>query len=1078
MSATRDRELVLPLRVWLREGHKLVVKDMMSSSPYCKLWVGPKGMMEPPDKGLYYSTVIEGTRNPIWGGKEKPSSYTKDLFKKVGKDVMLPPTESIQDCWTFLWRDGQVLHCQIWHRNSSLADEYMGNVSFLPNLGVSGPQFCTERAHNGPPGQIRSHEKVKGAITISYEWATKTDQMVIEKWLPLLQKLTFGDERALSFLSQEDLLPYTTLPVARYILSEIVKGRVSFSHSSHSISSVPRPPSIYQMKVPTTQEDWEREFADGGDDEDDEDDDSEMREPDGVLFLNLEGKIISLDYIDSELISDIKERFAVECSVSVKSIRFCDQQGLELSDTLNVSDYSNQTLSVTCTERTCTQLASVFSFPPPPVPPLPPPPTIPPLNLRSQSCVPSTKPIVAAISPRGPLFAQSQTSSSSSAPEYAPPPSSLPSISSKESLSTSSGHLPNSSTAPAIPPPRPPRFSRQPTLDGMGPPKPPRKSTQIPAVSQPNPLSNSQPLGDITSQITTPPVPPPPPPSSLVSQIPVGQPSTKGNQSPRTRQINSDRLTNAIISPPRSRSFAPENAANKKNPRITIISPKKVRQGQLGKFSKTFNESSGPRRSNAVTLAGGVDESRLISSVASLLFNEDIEKMSRVLSTLSHDRLVVVVPILVACNHPNILELIRKKASESEAFANRIRMIHNKRTQFSFLDPIVGHLNISAFLELFLKPDFNFKQGDVFHVTSLHPLTNQPIDEVKVVKIFTSLARPSIISFSIKGEKQEPDMLFKRGEDLYNETCLQALFSYMNEIWEAMLPPEIRPRIFGLKELPGSTERGFLEIVPGVRDLEIIERGNMEQITPENDENFIRTTCGWIIASYFLGISDRHRENTLVRVSDGSAIPIDFGFILGNQPPSYNTFCITVSSEMYKYLLRKDKWRWFGLMFMAGFWAVRTRSQEFIRLAIHLFQGTDRNLETSARFISYRMRLNEEMPKAMHRIYENLRHAPICFFTKKKIEGHAKSKLIPARDDFIGSLARKIGANAARPEKAEEETGGDVHTAKHLHPGKVELMFPLEWPDHYPGDFVAVMSNLMRLKIKQKQQKKLKQKAN
>ena len=167
------------------------------------------------------------------------------------------------------------------------------------------------------------------------------------------------------------------------------------------------------------------------------------------------------------------------------------------------------------------------------------------------------------------------------------------------------------------------------------------------------------------------------------------------------------------------------------------------------------------------------------------------------------------------------------------------------------------------------------------------------------------------------------------------------------------------------------------------------------------------TSCGWILASYFLGLSDRHRENTLVRITDGSAIPIDFGFILGNQPPSYNTFCITVSSEMYKYLLRKNKWEYFSMMFLAGFWAVRTHAQEFIRLAVHLFQGTDRNLETSARFISHRMRLQEDMNKAMRRIYENLRHAPICFFTKRKIEGHAKSKKDPSSRRFYRFSCQK-----------------------------------------------------------------------
>ena len=103
---------------------------------------------------------------------------------------------------------------------------------------------------------------------------------------------------------------------------------------------------------------------------------------------------------------------------------------------------------------------------------------------------------------------------------------------------------------------------------------------------------------------------------------------------------------------------------------------------------------------------------------------------------------------------------------------------------------------------------------------------------------------------------------------------------------------------------------------------------------------------------------------------------------------------------------------------------------------------------------------------------------------------HSSDFYIFSRDDFIGSLARKIGANAAkysfplfspslspllpppflsltplplsRPEKAEEDTGGDVHSAKHLHPGKVQLNLPSCYPSSYPGDFVKLMVGLQK----------------
>ena len=47
---------------------------------------------------------------------------------------MVPLTEVNQDQWTFLWKEGYVIHCQCWDRGEHFSDDYMGNVSF--NLDI------------------------------------------------------------------------------------------------------------------------------------------------------------------------------------------------------------------------------------------------------------------------------------------------------------------------------------------------------------------------------------------------------------------------------------------------------------------------------------------------------------------------------------------------------------------------------------------------------------------------------------------------------------------------------------------------------------------------------------------------------------------------------------------------------------------------------------------------------------------------------------------------------------------------------------------------------------------------------
>ena len=104
------KELVLCLRVRLLEGHKLARKDLTSADPYCKVWVGPKGMMEAPDRGYYMSTVCSSKLNPSWKSATKINQKTKERQKKF-KEFMLPLSEPQQDNWTFFWKEGTLRSC-------------------------------------------------------------------------------------------------------------------------------------------------------------------------------------------------------------------------------------------------------------------------------------------------------------------------------------------------------------------------------------------------------------------------------------------------------------------------------------------------------------------------------------------------------------------------------------------------------------------------------------------------------------------------------------------------------------------------------------------------------------------------------------------------------------------------------------------------------------------------------------------------------------------------------------------------------------------------------------------------------
>ncbi|MDP2434441.1 MAG: hypothetical protein Q8P67_01715, partial [archaeon] len=316
------------------------------------------------------------------------------------------------------------------------------------------------------------------------------------------------------------------------------------------------------------------------------------------------------------------------------------------------------------------------------------------------------------------------------------------------------------------------------------------------------------------------------------------------------------------------------------------------------------------------------------------------EEMLKFCQTLPKSVLILALPVLIAFRNTAVTAWVHEIVRADLDIMHRVQLLVHKRDPFSHI--IVPHL-ADGVIKLCEENAPSFEKGQKHRWVGKHPVTAQGVKAVKVDYVFSSLARPVILSYYKDGQATTPlppRTICKTGEDIYNETAVQILFRLFDEVWRQKLPPRFRPHVFSFNEVPGGINLGFVELLEQCCDIEDVERGGFNHV--KDHEQFFITQCGTILATYLLGIEDRHRENTLFHKPTSTTFPIDFGFMLGLKPPSVNCYCIAFSPHLYKYLKkRKDDRGWsdFAAMFLAGFDAVREEAHSVIALGKLIFRG-------------------------------------------------------------------------------------------------------------------------------------------
>ena len=160
--------------------------------------------------------------------------------------------------------------------------------------------------------------------------------------------------------------------------------------------------------------------------------------------------------------------------------------------------------------------------------------------------------------------------------------------------------------------------------------------------------------------------------------------------------------------------------------------------------------------------------------------------------------------------------------------------------------------------------------------------------------IFKSALFPFLLYFYCL-DGSEYQLIYKTGDDLRQDQLILQIITLMDRL---LRKENLDLKLTPYKVLATGLEDGMVQFIPSKPIATILSEFNSnilsffksgsdgENIPLSVIDNYIRSTAGYSVITYLLGIGDRHLDNIMLTQS-GLLFHIDFGYILGRDPKPF-----------------------------------------------------------------------------------------------------------------------------------------------------------------------------------------------